>query len=238
MGSLHAQGPAMLRAVWRRARATAVVLAALAATAATQPAPSLTNEDVIKMVRADVGARIIITTIQSSGGAFDVSPNGLIALKQAGVSDEIIEAIQAKMAAGRSASGADSRPAAAPEKSDVLADAKDPAVVLRQFKTMFVDASGATYFGNAQMKAALGKNKGFAPLKITIVEDRLLADVVLKVNYTFAWDYPFTLTHQNTSMVLLTGKGSGPFSGPKGASSVASELVKALRPYRLTRAGT
>jgi hypothetical protein len=52
------------------------------------------------------------------------------------------------------------------------------------------------------------------------------------VNYTFAWDYPFSLQHQNTSLVLLSGKGSGPFSGPTGAASVASELVKALKPYR------
>ena len=82
------------------------------------------------------------------------------------------------------------------------------------------------------MKAALGTNKGFQAYRISIVDDRALADVVLTVNYTFAWDYPFALTHQNTSVVLLSGKGSGPFSGPKGATSVASELVKALKPYR------
>ena len=53
------------------------------------------------------------------------------------------------------------------------------------------------------------------------------------LSYTFAWDYPFTVKHQNTSVVLLTGKGVGPFSGPAGAASVATELVKALKPYRL-----
>ena len=63
----------------------------------------------------------------------------------------------------------------------------------------------------------------------SVVEDVF----VLTVSYTFAWDYPFTLKHQNTSLMLLSGKGSGAFSGPKGASSVASELVKALKPYRV-----
>jgi len=53
------------------------------------------------------------------------------------------------------------------------------------------------------------------------------------VNYTFAWDYPFALRHQNTSVVLLSGKGVGPFSGPAGAISVAGELAKVLRPYRV-----
>jgi hypothetical protein len=65
------------------------------------------------------------------------------------------------------------------------------------------------------------------------VDDPAVADVVLDVGYTFAWDYPFSLKHQNTSVVLLSGKGSGPFSGPRGATSVAGELVKLLKPYRV-----
>ena len=44
-----------------------------------------------------------------------------------------------------------------------------------------------------------------------------------------------TVKHQNTSVVLLTGKGTGPFSGPAGAS-VAAELVKGLKPYRMLAA--
>ena len=55
-------------------------------------------------------------------------------------------------------------------------------------------------------------------------------DVVLDVTYTFAWDYPFELKDRSTSMVLLAGKGSGPFSGPAGATSVAKELVKLASP--------
>ena len=97
---------------------------------------------------------------------------------------------------------------------------------------MLVDASRATYFKADQIKAVLGQNKEFDTLKITIVDDRAVADVVLDVSYTFAWDFPFAVRHQNTSMVLVSGKGYGPFSGPAGAMSVASELVKALKPYR------
>ena len=62
-----------------------------------------------------------------------------------------------------------------------------------------------------------------------------LADTVLVVGYTFAWDYPFQLRHQNTTTVLVSGKGLGPFSGVAGAASVAEELTKALRPYRTTK---
>jgi hypothetical protein len=120
----------------------------------------------------------------------------------------------------------------APEKSDRLRDSKDPDFILRNFRTMFVNASAAQFFGSQQMKGALGGDAGFRALGVAIVDDRSLADTVLDVSYTFAWDYPFTLKHQNTSVVLVSGKGQGAFSGPAGAISVANQLVKLLKPYR------
>ena len=118
-------------------------------------------------------------------------------------------------------------------KSEIL-KSKDPDFILRNFRTMYVDAREASFFGAEQMKAALGSNTEFVAMRITLVDDPNLADVVLKVSYTFAWDYPFSLRHQNTSITLLTGKGSGPFSGPAGATSVAKQLTKLLKPYRST----
>jgi hypothetical protein len=84
------------------------------------------------------------------------------------------------------------------------------------------------------LKAALGRNKDFAKLNIRIVDDRKVADTILVVGYTFAWDYPFELKHQNTTIVLLAGKGVGPFSGVAGAANVANELAKLAKPYRIT----
>ena len=209
------------------------ILMALAAVIGAQGTATLTNDDVIKMVRAQLATGIIVTTIESSSAKFDVSPAGLIALKDAGVADSLVQAMQEKMRKAAQGTSTDSSTRTAPEKSELLVDAKDPVIVLRNFKTMLVDASKAVYFGTAQMKAALGQNKGFAPLNVSIVDDHAVADVVLTVSYTFAWDYPFTVKHQNTSVVLLTGKGTGPFSGPAGAASVATELVKGLKPYRV-----
>ncbi len=124
----------------------------------------------------------------------------------------------------------------APELSEQLRNSNDPNFILRNFRTMYVDATNATFFGSPQMTAALGQAKEFQSLKITIVDSRALADVVLSVGYTFAWDYPYSLRHQNTSMILLSGKGSGPFSGPVGATSVANQLVRQLKPYRAVAA--
>ena len=102
---------------------------------------------------------------------------------------------------------------------------------------MWVDARDAQYFGSDQMKAALGRNKEFQALNIRIVDDPHVADVLLKIGYTFAWDYPFQLKHQNTTMVLLAGKGQGPFSGPLGAADVAREFVKSIKRYRTSNEG-
>jgi len=109
---------------------------------------------------------------------------------------------------------------------------KDPKTTLKTFQTIFVDARSAVYFGREQMQAALAANKDFAKLGIQMVDNRQLADTVLEVGHTFAWDYPFKLTHSATFNVLLAGKGSGPFSGPLGAEDVARQLVKLLKPYR------
>ena len=60
---------------------------------ASGPGSRLTNEDIVKMIKAGLGPQIILATIKSQPGAYDVSPNALVALKTAGVSDEIIAAL-------------------------------------------------------------------------------------------------------------------------------------------------
>ena len=120
----------------------------------------------------------------------------------------------------------------AADQSELLKNSKDPDFILRNFKTMWVDARNAQYFGSDQMKAALGENKEFRKLNIRMVDDPRVADVLLTVSYTFAWDYPFQLKHQNTTMVLVSGKGEGPFSGPLGAADVARQFVNAVKNYR------
>jgi hypothetical protein len=120
----------------------------------------------------------------------------------------------------------------APEKSDVLSASKDKEFILTNFRTMYIDARKANYFDSAELKGAFGKNDDFAKLDISIVDNPSVADTILTVSYVFAWDYPFQLKHQNSGIVLLSGKGYGPFSGPLGAASVAAEFVKAAKKHR------
>ncbi len=70
----------------------------------------LTNEDVVKMVRAGLAEDTVLAKIQGARSAFDTSVDGLIALKQAGVSDRVVRAMVAggaPAAAPAAASGLD-----------------------------------------------------------------------------------------------------------------------------------
>jgi YMGG-like Gly-zipper len=55
---------------------------------------AVTNYDLVEMTRAGLGDELIISTMQSRGGRFDLSPSGLISLKQNGVSDRVVMAAQ------------------------------------------------------------------------------------------------------------------------------------------------
>ncbi|MCO6047634.1 YMGG-like glycine zipper-containing protein [Aeoliella sp. ICT_H6.2] len=57
-------------------------------------ANSVSNYDLVQMTQAGLSDELIISTIRSRGGRFDMSPNGLIALKQSGVSDRVVLAAQ------------------------------------------------------------------------------------------------------------------------------------------------
>ena len=58
-----------------------------------KPAAQLTIDQVIQMVAAKLADDIVITTIRNSSSKFDLTPDALIKLKTAGVSDEVIRAM-------------------------------------------------------------------------------------------------------------------------------------------------
>ncbi len=61
-----------------------------------QVAPTeITNSDVISMTKAGIGEQTIVLAVQRGPDQFDTSPQALIALKAAGVSDQVLNAILA-----------------------------------------------------------------------------------------------------------------------------------------------
>ncbi|HXY23808.1 MAG TPA: hypothetical protein VEI73_04110 [Candidatus Acidoferrum sp.] len=70
-----------------------VVLLASTVGSAQQSSKSLTNQDVISMVKSMLPESVILSAIKTNDDDFDVSANGLIALKKAGVTAKIMEAM-------------------------------------------------------------------------------------------------------------------------------------------------
>ncbi len=59
---------------------------------------ALNNDTIIKLSKAGLDDSVIIQTIQTQPGAYDTAPDDLIALKNAGVSQKVIVAMQARSA--------------------------------------------------------------------------------------------------------------------------------------------
>ncbi len=64
----------------------------------TSRARALTNDTIVRMSKAGLDDSVIVGTIQTQPGTFDTSPDDLIALKNAGVSQTVIAAMQARSA--------------------------------------------------------------------------------------------------------------------------------------------
>ena len=74
----------------------AVIIAFVMAMPLCAAAATMGNEDVIKLVKAGVSETLILSSIDSSETQFDTSADALIKLKQAGVSDMIIQRMLTK----------------------------------------------------------------------------------------------------------------------------------------------
>jgi hypothetical protein len=80
-------------------RKSVIALLLLAACSFLAAQQVMNNDSVIKLVKAGLSDDLIVTTINSSPGAYDTSTDGIIALKTAGASDKVVAAIIAKAAA-------------------------------------------------------------------------------------------------------------------------------------------
>ena len=96
-------------------------------------ATGMTNRDVIQLVKAKISDDVIITKIRQSKTRFDTSTQGLVALKQAGVSDQLISVMvnadEAAANTGAASDSAASAPAAPKSSKDrpVLRPGETPA---------------------------------------------------------------------------------------------------------------
>ena len=112
---------------------------------------SLNNDSVVKLAKAGLSEDLIVSTINTQPGVYDVSTDGLIALKGAGVSDKVVAAIVAKAAGSAPAAAAPTPQAPAPtaENPDDPMGQHEPGIYLMtttqegKRKMVFIDRVGA-----------------------------------------------------------------------------------------------
>src|SRR5258706_6410518 len=74
-------------------------------------AAPMSNDDVIKMVKGGLGEATVLQAINAAEAGFDTSPDGLVKLKQGGVSDAVIQRIIARKSAAPAAAPASAQAA-------------------------------------------------------------------------------------------------------------------------------
>src|SRR5438128_8007253 len=92
----------------RLVRVLLALLLFVTGVAAQQKNPALTNDDILKMVKGGLQETTVLNAITANETDFDVSAKALLDLKEAGISDKIIDAMLAAEAKKRNAASATS----------------------------------------------------------------------------------------------------------------------------------
>lgn len=108
-------------------RVIRIALAVMLAVAGLQADEVLDNAAVVKMVRAGLSPEVIELKVKSSAGRYDVTADGLIALKNAGVPDSVMAAMLRKSDAAKQATEAAAPVAAAASATAKVSTAASPA---------------------------------------------------------------------------------------------------------------
>lgn len=127
----------------------------------------LTNQDVIKMVKAGLSPEIIEQTINTSDQAFDVSTDALIELKQEGVADAIVQAMILRAKSG-------GKPHSQPNPNgDCGFSETDPMILVDGAKRVELKYSIPESRTAIGVGGLIGKGKGFATVKGSRAEIRI-----------------------------------------------------------------
>ena len=118
-----------------------------------------------------------------------------------------------------------------PEKSELIAS-RDPKFILRKFRTLYV-MSKTVWMKDEVMKNALRQQPQFTDLGLVLVDNPKLADAVLVADRVLlTWDFTYSLSHQNTSIILATGKFTS-IDGMTAAGAIAKDVLRRIQAERM-----
>ncbi len=107
----------------------------------------------------------------------------------------------------------------------------DPAKLLATSKTLYI-TSYSNLFKSVQLLNELRKRQEFTNWNLSFVDEREVADLILEVEHVpLTWEFPFTIRHQRTGVVITAGKIYA-WGGGDGAQLMASRVTERLTKLR------
>jgi hypothetical protein len=194
---------------------------------------TLTNAEIVEMSTAGLSKELIIDKINTSNAEFDVSVKGLVELKKANVSDEIISVMVEKSKAKRqrfttteekgNQGFAESQPT-----TTNYGNPNTPAEMLKSAKTIAIKKASAQP-ARQNLEKALLKREGWKKFNLTITEFKETADLFIEIGFV----HFSLLTHRYVFRVYDTRSGSLICAGETTSwgslsENLAGEIVKAM----------
>jgi hypothetical protein len=194
---------------------------------------SLNNDSVIKLVKAGLSDDLIVTTITGSPGTYDISVDGIIALKTAGVSEKVIAAIVRKAAPPATPpstlppSGAEPQPLNAGSGSGTQGTVQGPTQPghLPSKPRVFLESASKGNQWNAARDQSMEMGKDFEKdcpdVRITI--NQQVADYTVVLNHIevgFSRDNQFQIANRDGDLISKTKEGGSIDGGVKKACKV------------------
>jgi len=173
----------------------------------------LTNADVILMSKANLSKTLISNKIKDSKGAFDLSAQGLVNLKSAGVDEEIIETMleksrlpREKVSFGTSATGFSGSQIVLESVPPIV---RDSAAAMRSAKTIAIEKSSLHPSRQALEKELL-KRKDWQKLNLNIVRYKDGADLRVEIGRVplsiVTHRYVFRVYDNRSGTVIVAGE--------------------------------
>jgi S1-C subfamily serine protease len=107
----------------------------------------------------------------------------------------------------------------------------DPSKLLASSKTIYI-TSYSNVFKSVQLLNEMRKRREFTDWNISFVDEREVADLILEIEHVpLTWEFPFSIKHQRTGVVIATGKIYA-WGGGDGAQLMAARVVERLTKLR------
>ena len=182
---------------------------------------ALSNDSVIKLIKAGLSDDLIVSTVNAVQGTFDTSADGLISLKAAGASDKVISVIVSKAATPTS------QPLATPPVPELAIQHSISAKTSSKPRVFLQSASKGTNRNAARdqsMEMSKDLERDCPELAVTI--NQQMADYTIVLNHIevgFARDNQIQVANKDGDLLSKTKEDGSIAGGMKKACALMLE---------------